>query len=64
MEGRKHLFCNQIKRKLITMYSRVDILSGLMEMGFSMAEAEHYLNTIDEVKKGSTRQVVGDDDGG
>jgi hypothetical protein len=45
------LFCKEVKRRINTMYSKEDIIKGIMSMGYNEVEAMYYFNPIDETKR-------------
>jgi hypothetical protein len=59
---RKELFCTAVRQKLNPMYSKLDIIAGIKEMGYNEAEATHYYNVIEEVKRGGLKERNGEDD--
>lgn len=51
-EMRKELFCKTSNnRRIMKLYTKIDIISGLMEMGYSESEALHHFNVIEEKNK-------------
>jgi len=61
-QARKELFCTSVKERLNPNFSKVDIISGLMEAGYSDYEAIHLYNVVEEAKRGGLRERDGDDD--
>mgnify|MGYP000452717712 CR=1 FL=1 len=57
----KRLFCTSVKERLNPNFSKVDIISGLMEAGYDEYEANHFYNVIEEKKKGGLRERNGDE---
>lgn len=53
---RKELFCTSVRERLNPNFSKANIISGLMEAGYSIYEATHFYNVIEEVKKGGLKQ--------
>lgn len=59
---RKELFCHSIKERLNPLFSKVNIIAGLMETGMTQHEAESRYYVIEEVKRGVFMERKGDDD--
>jgi len=59
---RKELFCTSVNRRINPMYSKLDIIAGIKEMGYNEVEAMYYYNIIEEVKKRGLMQREGEDD--
>ena len=57
----KRLFCTSVKERLNPNFSKVDIISGLMEAGYSDYEAIHLYNVVEESKKGGLRERNGEE---
>lgn len=58
-QARKELFCQSVRERLNPTFSKVDIISGLMEAGYSDYEATHFCNVIEEVRRGVLMQREG-----
>jgi len=61
-QARKELFCQSVRERLNPTFSKANIISGLMEAGYSNYEATHFYNVIEEVKRGGLIERKGDED--
>ena len=57
-----NLFCKSYKRRIMPMYTELDIIAGLKEAGYSEYEAQHYLEVIKEKKKGSLNEKINEEE--
>jgi hypothetical protein len=57
----KRLFCKEVNRRINPMYSKLDIIAGIKEMGYNESEAMWYYNIIEEVKKRGLMQREGEE---
>lgn len=57
---RKELFCQSVRR-INPMYSKLDIIAGIKEMGYNEVEAMYYYNIIEEVKKRGLMERKGEE---
>jgi len=57
----KRLFCTSVKERLNPNFSKVDIISGLMDAGYSDYEAAHLYNVVEERKRGGLKQREGEE---
>ena len=58
---RKELFYYSVRERLNPTFSKANIISGLMDAGYSLYEATHYYNVIEEVKRGGLKQREGEE---
>jgi hypothetical protein len=58
---RKELFCTSVNRRINPMFSKLDIIAGIKEMGYNEVEAMYYYNVIEEVKKRGLMQRDGEE---
>lgn len=58
---RKELFCQSVRERLNPTFSKANIISGLMEAGYSNYEAIHLYNVVEEVKRGTLRGIKGEE---
>lgn len=61
-QARKELFCQSVRERLNPAFSKVDIISGLMETGMTEYEAESRYYVIEEVRRGVLMQREGEDE--
>jgi hypothetical protein len=47
----KRLFCKEVNRRINPMFSKEDILKGIMSMGYNKVEAMYYYKPIEETKR-------------
>lgn len=59
---RKELFCHSVRERLNPTFSKANIISGLMEAGYSNYEATHFYNVIEEVKRGGLIEREGENE--
>lgn len=55
----KRLLCTSVKERLNPIFSKANIISGLMEAGYSDYEATHLYNVVEEYKRGGLRERNG-----
>jgi len=56
------LFCKDPSiRRVSTLFSKLDIIAGIKEMGYNEVEAMYYYNIIEEVKKRGLMQREGEE---
>lgn len=59
----KRLFCKDPSiRRISPLYSKLDIVAGIKEMGYNEVEAMYYYNIIEEVKKKGLMERNGEND--
>ena len=59
---RKELFCQSVRGKHNPTFSKVNIISGLMETGMTEYEAESKYYVIEEVKRGALMERKGEEE--
>jgi len=58
----KRLFCKDPSiRRVSPLFSKLDIIAGIKEMGYNESEAMWYYNVIEEVKKRGLMQREGEE---
>jgi hypothetical protein len=59
---RKELFCTSVNRRINPMFSKLDIIAGIKEMGYNRVEAMYYYNIIEEVKKRGLAEKINEEE--
>jgi hypothetical protein len=59
---RKELFCTSVNRRINPMFSKLDIIAGIKEMGYNEVEAMYYYNIIEEVKKRGLAEKINEEE--
>ena len=56
------LFCKDPSIRRVSMiFSKLDIIAGIKEMGYNESEAMYYYNVIEEVKKRGLKEREGEE---